>query len=131
MLDLLALAKLHTDSLTFSEVKFLNDVNNILARYIGSSQFSIAKLAREVHLSESQLRRKLVRLVGISPIRLLRKYRLDQARSLLIAGFSIKEVTFACGFASHSYFTLQFKKEFDMSPSDYYRMGGKIIQTNL
>ncbi|MEO8465697.1 MAG: AraC family transcriptional regulator [Gammaproteobacteria bacterium] len=60
---------------------------------------------------------------GLTPSEYLRRCRLSAARRLLssptFADHSITEIAFACGFASSSHFSTEFRKRFDRSPRSY------------
>jgi AraC-like DNA-binding protein len=60
---------------------------------------------------------------GLKPSEYLRTCRLSAARRLLSspasAGRSIAEIAFACGFASSSHFSTEFRKRFGTSPRSY------------
>ncbi len=77
-------------------------------------------LAGEVSLSASRLAHLFREQVGLSPLQVLERQRVEMARRLLSAsGMSVKEVAAACGYASPFYFSLRFKRATGKSPSAY------------
>lgn len=56
----------------------------------------------------------------MSPIGYLLKLRLHKAAAMLsISDLSIAAVAFRCGFEDSNYFSRQFRREFDQSPSRF------------
>lgn len=78
-----------------------------------------ARAVSDLAISERQLNRKLNAFTNSSFNDLLRKYRLIKAKAELLKGKQITETAFNVGFASSSYFSNQFKKEFGLSPKAY------------
>jgi AraC-like DNA-binding protein len=84
------------------------------------ADFNVASLGDAVAMSTSQLYRKVIALCGMSPVSLLKGFRLGKAKELMRKQrFSISEITFASGFASPSYFTKCFKKKYGLLPMAY------------
>ena len=82
-------------------------------------EYSVAKLADDLHLSRSQLHRALTEHHGRSPSQLLRELRLEAAGELLKQGFSVLEVALATGFTGSSVFSRSFKAHFGCPPSQW------------
>ena len=80
---------------------------------------TVGDLAGRLFLSESQLRRKLRALTGLSPTAHLRRRRLEAAADRLRQGSSIQEALFGCGFTSQSHFSNCFKAAFGVTPGRY------------
>lgn len=98
---------------------FLNRVQAQLQRLFSHSEVKAAEIAAELFMSEKTLNRKLKLMLGCSVSELLSEYRLSRAAESLAQGHSIKEVCFACGFNSLSYFSRSFKQKFALTPSQY------------
>lgn len=70
-------------------------------------------------MSRVQLYRKVKSLTGMTPVELLRKYRLSRGRQLLeTTDLSISEIAYDVGFTAPSYFAKCFKDEFGISPGE-------------
>ena len=70
-------------------------------------------------MSRSQLFRKMKALIDTSPSEYIRKYRLERARELLLAGeHNVSEVCYAAGFKNLAHFSKVFQEEFGHSPSE-------------
>ena len=102
------------------EDEFVTKVRVLIERHIDDFDLTVEHLADAVHLSPSQLRRKLDALIGYSPKRFIRFLRLKRAKTLLIdKNRSVISVSYDCGFSDASYFTRVFKKEFGMTPVEW------------
>jgi len=102
------------------EDEFVTKVRVLIERHIDDFDLTVEQLADAVHLSPSQLRRKLDALIGYSPKRFIRFLRLKRAKTLLIdKNRSVISVSYDCGFSDASYFTRVFKKEFGMTPVEW------------
>ena len=71
-------------------------------------------------LSKSYFIREFKKHVGSTPHEYLLAYRLKQAKQMLqTSGSSIEEISEQCGFNSTSHFARAFKKENQMTPTDF------------
>lgn len=83
-------------------------------------QPSVAELAAELRVSESQLRNSCSLVTGMSPIKILHDRVLAESkRCLAYSSLSVGEVSEALGFSDISYFSRFFKKHTSLSPSSY------------
>ena len=83
---------------------------------------SLADLSRECGLSCSHLSRRFKLETGLTPTEYIRKHRLAEARDLLLEGhMDSSAVANVLGFSSQSYFISCFKKEFGITPGEYFR----------
>jgi AraC-like DNA-binding protein len=101
---------------------FLEKVISAVNTHLADEGFSVEELSREVGMSKSQLNRKLQALIGQTPNKLIRSFRLQQAHELLEknAG-SIAEIAYMTGFSSPNYFNAVFKDEFGIVPGQVQR----------
>lgn len=106
-----------------SEELFLNKIVDIvIEKYLADSEFLLDDLAEELNMSRSSLYRKIKLLTGLSPSDFVRNIRLKHACVLLKRNeLSIKEVAFDIGFADARYFSMSFKNEFGMTPSEFQK----------
>lgn len=93
----------------------------VINEHIDQVDFTVGILAHELGMSHSALFKKIKAKVGISVNKLIRKVRLEKARSLLCSNdvLSISEIAYNTGFRDVKYFRKQFKKEYKVSPSNY------------
>ena len=82
--------------------------------------FSIERLADELNISTTYLRREFCRLNGVSPIAYLKDTRIRRAAQLLLShDITVKEISARCGYSSISYFIQDFHKRMGESPNQY------------
>lgn len=99
---------------------FLSRLDKIVSENLSDPNFTVQKLEEAMNMSRSSLTRKMHVLLEVSPVNYLRARRLEKAASILQEGkLRIKEVCFAVGFKSHSYFTKCFKEKFGMFPAEF------------
>lgn len=100
--------------------KFLQKILEIIEANYEDENFGVEILAEKVHMSGSQLNRKLNALVNQPPGQLIRSLRLQRAADLLKqnAG-TVAEICYKVGFNDQAYFSRAFKKQFGYSPSEF------------
>ena len=83
-----------------------------------------SNLCELFYISESQLRRNILKDTGLTPNEYIANQRLERARHLLLYDKqkAIKEVADECGFASPYYFSRCFTQKMHLSPREYRRM---------
>ena len=106
-------------AITSMEQKFLEKLLEEIDRHMGDEEFGVEQLAERMHLSRSQLHRKMVSIADQTPSLFIRKYRLGRAKNLLEQGAGrISDIAFQVGFSSPSYFTKCFVEEFGKTPKE-------------
>jgi AraC-like DNA-binding protein len=82
--------------------------------------FNVTDYCQSIAMSKSQLYRKTISLCGLSPVLLLKEFRLEKAKQMMKKQRNnISEITFNSGFTSPSYFTKCFKKKYGLLPMTY------------
>ncbi len=109
------------DSLSSPDQKFLLKVKKLLDENLSDEQFGVEQLAEALHLSTSNLYRKLKSLTNLSAIQLIHQARLEESVRLLKKGHSIGEVASLVGFQNLSSFSNFFKKEYGVSPREFVK----------
>lgn len=98
--------------------QFLQKISQVIEEKIGDTDLDIDYLCKAVHLSSTQLNRKMKALTGAPPISFIRKIRLHKARALLqTTDLTIAEIAYELGFTDPNYFSRAFGKEFGEAPS--------------
>ncbi|MCO6488098.1 MAG: helix-turn-helix transcriptional regulator [Phaeodactylibacter sp.] len=99
---------------------FLESVRASILRNLDQKGFGVEGLAGKVHLSVSQLNRRLKVLLGRPAGQLIRELRLrHSARLLALDAGSIGDIAHQAGFSDQAHFCRSFKKLFRCTPSDY------------
>lgn len=103
------------------DLNWLEKAESLLIKNIGNSQFNVLWLADEMALSERQLRRKLKKITGLSPVSYFNEIKLRKARILLESGTyqTISQVSYAVGFDTPKYFSNLFLQRYGQRPSSY------------
>jgi YesN/AraC family two-component response regulator len=97
---------------------FIEKTEIIVLSHLEDEAFSIHEMARELHLSRSQVHRKIKARTGMSPAIYIRHIRLQKAKELLASTqLSISEIAYQVGFKTPVYFSQVFKKTFGESPN--------------
>lgn len=100
------------------EDAFILQIKTIFDEKMDDPQFDLDALSQALHLSRSQLGRKVKALTGQSPAVFLRSLRLQRARHLLLtSSLPVKEVAYDVGFSDPSYFSRAYSEQFGESPS--------------
>ena len=95
-----------------------------LAELIGTSCeqgiTDIRTIASQLHVSYGSLRRRLSRLLGMSPRAFSLQIRMDKAKLLLLnyPDLPISDIAYRCGYSQFSNFTRSFKNHFGVMPSE-------------
>lgn len=107
-----------------TEQQFLANLIKIIEKHISDTDFGVPALAAEIGMSQPVLYKKIRSLTDQSVNDFIKYFRLKQAARLLKAGgLSISEIAYSVGFNDRKYFSLEFKKQFGISPTEYIQTG--------
>ena len=85
-----------------------------------SEDFDLALAAKELGVSDRQMRRIFQKHYGVPPIEYLMRLRISRAGTLLDSSdMTVSEVAFACGFSDSNYFSRQFRSSTGLSPREW------------
>jgi YesN/AraC family two-component response regulator len=99
---------------------FMKKVKDIIEKHLDDPNFNVKEFSNEMHMSTTQLYRKVKALTNYSPVEFLRITRLHKAHDLLSQNnYSIKEVSYLTGFNNLSYFVKCFREYFDITPANF------------
>jgi len=103
----------------FPEKNFLGQLTAIIEKNITNDQFGVSELADEMHMSRSNLLRKVKKETRLSVSQLINQVRLKRAMELLRkSAFNVTEVSHQVGFASPSYFIKCFRDYYGYPPGE-------------
>ena len=104
--------------LAAGDINRVIQVESILTKDIFQSPPSIQQLAKIVAISESKLKKDFKTMYGLPIYEYYQKARMQAAQDKLLTGkFSVKEIALELGYSNLSNFTIAFKKEFGVLPS--------------
>jgi AraC-like DNA-binding protein len=107
-------------TVTSADETFLNKLISYIETHIDNPELNVDSLIGQIHLSRSQLHRKLKALTNLSATEFIRNIRLKRAAQLMQQHpGTIAETVYAVGFNSLSYFSKCFQKQFGVTPKEY------------
>lgn len=102
----------------------LEEARQILLRDF-SSPPTIGKIAHEVGMNETKLKRDFKQFFGMPIYQYFKKAKMEQAMKLLTStDLSIREIAFRCGYDSQSQFTAAFRAIYNLAPFDAHKKFG-------
>jgi AraC-like DNA-binding protein len=118
--DHLSLDKNSIVSLSQGDEELIKQLFTQLEANWQDPDFDAENFCSGMAMSKSQFYRKTVSITGLSPNILLKEFRLEKAKDLMMKKrYSISQITFESGFSSPSYFTKCFKKKYNLLPLAY------------
>ncbi|MFK8163874.1 MAG: helix-turn-helix domain-containing protein [Lewinella sp.] len=103
---------------------FLAAINAEIERQIDNADLGIRELMAAVHLSHSQLFRRIKAVTNMNPTAYIRTIRLQKANQLLIStNWQVAEIAYSLGFTDPNYFSRAFRKAYGCSPMTARREG--------
>jgi len=118
-------------AITSLDEKFMQKALDIVEKNINNPQFTVESLSNEMGMSRMLLYKKILALTGKSPIEFIRTMRMKRAAQLLMKSqLNVSEIAFMVGFNDAKYFSMCFKKEFNMLPSEYKKNYSNNIYSN-
>lgn len=86
-----------------------------------TEELTLERLEKEFFVSHEHIAREFKRQTGQTVHRYIVKARLDRCCSLIEQGLPLTEVYKMSGFGGYNHFFRAFKKEYGMTPSEYFR----------
>lgn len=115
-----ALATSVADSLSEQDRKFMDELYALMEKRAAEFDLNVATISHDLLISQSKFTYKLKELTGETPGNFFRKYKLNKAAQLLREGkYTASEIATMVGFSTAAHFSVAFKKQFGVSPSDY------------
>jgi DNA-binding response OmpR family regulator len=109
---------------TVTEKVFLDKLNGFIEKELLNPDLSVEKICDEMHMSRTQLHRKVKALTNRSITAYVRRYRLLTAQELIrTTDKTITEIAYETGFNDPSYFHRSFQREFGTRPGDIRNKG--------
>ena len=107
-------------TITPLDEQFIRKALDIVEQNIADSDFSVETLAEHVAMSRSTLYKKLMAITGQGPSEFIRTIRIKRGKALLeTSQMQVTEIAYAVGFTTVKSFTMNFKAEYGMTPSEF------------
>lgn len=103
-----------------AENKIMTKATLYIAKNYSRCDLSISDIAKELFISRSYLYKIFYTKYNLSPIQYLTKYRVENARNMLLSTKeSIKNIAYSVGYSNPIYFSKVFKQLLGCSPQEY------------
>lgn len=107
-------------TITPLDEQFIKKAIAIVEQNISDSDFSVETLATATAMSRSTLYKKLMAITGQGPAEFIRTIRIKRGRALLESShMQVTEIAYAVGFTTVKSFTMNFKAEYGMTPTEF------------
>ena len=114
------IASVEEENTNTPEGIFLKKLTQIIEENLDNADFDVNVLVNEIGMSRTVLYKKVQTLTNHSVAGFIKNMRLKKAASLLAnTSYSVAEVTYMVGFNDRKHFSKEFKKCYNLSPSDY------------
>jgi signal transduction histidine kinase/DNA-binding response OmpR family regulator len=115
------------ENLNTPEGQFLKKLIQIIEANLDNTDFDVNDLVSEIGMSRTVLYKKVQSLTNQSVAGLIKNMRLKKATSLLAnTSYSVSEVAYMVGFNDRKHFSKEFKKFYNLSPSEYKGAQSKV-----
>lgn len=102
------------------ENEFLKEIKALILEELTNPELNVDKVCETLHMSRTQLHRKIKALTNKSITAYIRSFRLQRAKELIQkSNLTIQQIAFETGFSDSSYFHRSFVKEFNKKPTDF------------
>ena len=107
-------------TITPLDEQFIQKAIALVEKNISDSGFSVETMASEVGMSRSTLYKKLMAITGLGPAEFIRTIRVKRGKALLeTSQMQITEIAYAVGFTTVKSFTMNFKAEYGVTPTEF------------
>ena len=108
------------DALSEQDKHFMEELYKLMEEELSNSELDVTRITRLLLISRTKLYYKIKGLTGETPSNFFRTYKLNRAAELLKSGkYTVSEISDKCGFSTQSHFSVVFKKQFGVTPSEY------------
>jgi len=114
------IAAVEEENINTPEGIFLKKLTQIIEDNLDNADFDVNDLVSEIGMSRTVLYKKVQTLTNHSVAGFIKNMRLKKAANLLAnTSYSVGEVTYMVGFNDRKHFSKEFKKFYNLSPSEY------------
>jgi signal transduction histidine kinase/ligand-binding sensor domain-containing protein/DNA-binding response OmpR family regulator len=87
---------------------------------LDNTELNIKKITEKLNISRTKFYYKIKSLTGENPASFFKTYKLNKAAEYIKTGqYNISEIAYMTGFNTLSHFSISFKKQFGVSPSEF------------
>ncbi|MDR1348691.1 MAG: response regulator [Prevotellaceae bacterium] len=113
--------KIAKNMLSPQDNAFMTELYGLMENELSNTELNISRMINVLKISRTKFYYKVKGLTGENPNVFFKTYKLNRAAQLLSEGkYKISEVADMTGFSTLSHFSVSFKKQFGVSPSEYY-----------
>ena len=117
-----AAAGAESQEISTPDRQFMDHLRTAINKNMGNAKLKMDDIGAELGISRVQLYRKVKALTGLSPVELLRQFRLQRAYKLLQStDKTVAEVCYEVGFSTPGYFSSCFKRQYGKYPTGLKR----------
>ena len=99
---------------------FMEELYKLMEEELSNSELDVTRITKMLYISRTKLYYKIKGLTGETPSSFFRTYKLNRAAELLKSGkYTMAEIADKTGFSTQSHFSVVFKKQFGVTPSEY------------
>ena len=108
------------NALSGQDKHFMEELYKLMEEELSNSELDVTRITKLLLISRTKLYYKIKGLTGETPSSFFRTYKLNRAAELLKSGqYTVAEIADKCGFSTQSHFSVVFKKQFGVTPSEY------------
>lgn len=113
--------KIEQNILSPQDNVFMTELYRLMETELSNPELNISRMTEVLKISRTKLYYKIKGLIGTNPNAFFKTYKLNRAAELLLEGkYNISEISDITGFSTLPHFSASFKKQFGVSPSEYY-----------
>jgi DNA-binding response OmpR family regulator len=108
------------NALSEQDKHFMEELYKLMEEELSNSELDVSRITKLLLISRTKLYYKIKGLTGETPSSFFRTYKLNRAAELLKGGkYTVSEIADLCGFSTQSHFSVVFKKQFGVTPTEY------------
>ena len=101
---------------------FMTELYALMEKEMSNSELDVSRMTELLHISRTKFYYKVKGLTGENPSVFFKRYKLNRAAQLILERkYNVSEIADMTGFSTLSHFSTSFKKQFGVSPSEYYK----------
>ena len=108
------------NALSEQDKHFMEELYKLMEEELSNSELDVTHITKMLYISRTKLYYKIKGLTGETPSSFFRTYKLNRAAELLKGGkHTVAEIADMTGFSTQSHFSVVFKKQFGVTPTEY------------